>query len=126
MHGPTSVFWANLTPLSLQTERLLLEDAPESLAWTFGATPFLHACSTGQVQLGLYPTFQYSSTTLYQFSYHIQSLFFESDSRISPQVQCAEVLVAAGCDTAATMANGFTGGARPHCRFVLSFIHFIP
>ena len=89
MHGPTCVFWANLTPFSLQIERLLLEDAPESLAWTFGATPFLHACSTGQVQ-------------------------------------CAEVLVAAGCDTAATMANGFTGRARSHRRFVLSFIHFIP
>ena len=30
------------------------------------------------VELGLYPivTFQYSSTTLYQFSYHIQLLFF--------------------------------------------------
>jgi hypothetical protein len=37
-----------------------------------------------KVALGLYPivTFQYSSTTLYQFSYHIQYLFFESDNRI--------------------------------------------
>jgi hypothetical protein len=36
--------------------------------------------------LGLYPivTFQYSSTTLYQVSYHIQYLFFYSDNRISP------------------------------------------
>ena len=34
------------------------------------------ACAT--VELGLYPivTFQYSSTTLYQISYHIQYLFF--------------------------------------------------
>jgi hypothetical protein len=38
------------------------------------------------VVLGLYPivTFLYSSTTLYQFAYHIQYLFFESDNRISP------------------------------------------
>jgi hypothetical protein len=39
------------------------------------------------LHLGLHPviTFQYSSTTLYQFSDHIQSLFFESDNRVSPQ-----------------------------------------
>jgi hypothetical protein len=31
-----------------------------------------------EVRLGIYPivTFQYSSTTLYQVSYHIQYLFF--------------------------------------------------
>ena len=34
--------------------------------------------SIGDLQVGSYPivTFQYSSTTLYQFSYHIQYLFF--------------------------------------------------
>jgi hypothetical protein len=36
------------------------------------------------LEVGLYPivTFQYSSTTLCQVSYHIQYLFFESDNRI--------------------------------------------
>jgi hypothetical protein len=40
------------------------------------------------VSLGFYPivTFQYSSTTLYQVSYHIRYLFFESDHRVLPQV----------------------------------------
>jgi hypothetical protein len=39
-----------------------------------------------KVLLGLYPivTLQYSSTTLYQVSYHIQYLFFESDNQILP------------------------------------------
>jgi hypothetical protein len=39
--------------------------------------PFSDAPSA-EVGLGLYPivTFQYSSTTLYQVSYHIQYLFF--------------------------------------------------
>jgi hypothetical protein len=38
----------------------------------------------GGVRLGLHPivTFQYTSTTLYQVSHHIQYLFFESDNRI--------------------------------------------
>jgi hypothetical protein len=39
-----------------------------------------------KVRVGLYPivTLQYSSTTLYQVSYHIQYLFFESDNRTLP------------------------------------------
>ena len=39
-----------------------------------------------RVSLGLHPivTLQYSSTTLYQVSYHIQYLFFYSDNRILP------------------------------------------
>jgi hypothetical protein len=38
----------------------------------------VHAAMAKQALLGLYPivTFQYSSTTLYQVSYHIQYLFF--------------------------------------------------
>ena len=39
-----------------------------------------------EARLGLYPvvTLQYRSTTLYQVSYQIQSLCFESDNRIQP------------------------------------------
>jgi hypothetical protein len=38
----------------------------------------VHCAATGEVTVGLYSivTFQYSSTTLYQVSYHIQYLFF--------------------------------------------------
>jgi hypothetical protein len=45
-----------------------------------------HSSIPATAKVGLYPivTFQYSSTTLYQFSYHIRSLFFETDNRISP------------------------------------------
>jgi hypothetical protein len=40
----------------------------------------------GRARLGLYPvvTFQYSSTALYQVSYHIQYLFFYCVNRILP------------------------------------------
>ena len=40
----------------------------------------------GAGHLGLYPivTVQYRSTTVYQVSYQIQSLLFESDNRILP------------------------------------------
>jgi hypothetical protein len=36
--------------------------------------------------MGFHPivTFQYHSTTLYQVSYHIQYLFFQSDNRMLP------------------------------------------
>ena len=39
-----------------------------------------------KVRVGLYPivTLQYISATLYQVSYHIQYLFFESDNRTLP------------------------------------------
>jgi hypothetical protein len=51
-----------------------------------GEPPHLAMFLKTQATIGLYPivTFQYSSTTLSQFSYHIQSLFFESNNRISP------------------------------------------
>jgi hypothetical protein len=51
-----------------------------------GGQAFVTLQGVGWALLGQYPivTFQYSSTTLYQVSYHIQSLFFESDNRIYP------------------------------------------
>ena len=50
------------------------------------ARTFEIAIQTDEVRIGLYPTvtFQYSSTTSYQGSYHIQYLLFESDNRMSP------------------------------------------
>jgi hypothetical protein len=43
-----------------------------------GAARGLHEVGAQGPHLGLYPivTFQYSSTTLYQVSYHIRYLFF--------------------------------------------------
>jgi hypothetical protein len=48
--------------------------------------------SAGQLHLGSYPivTSQHSSTTLYQFSYHLRYLFFYSDNRIHPELHLAQ------------------------------------
>ena len=55
-------------------------------------------CFNDADQVGLYPivTFQYSSTTLIQVSYHIQYLFFQSDNRILPCDQASGGIWPAG------------------------------
>jgi hypothetical protein len=89
----TGLFNDSMVPHILQ--RLLGGDSPYTLgsgqlALRFpgdACPPDKCECSEARfegVRIGLYPivTFQYSSTTLYQVSYHIQYLFFESDNRI--------------------------------------------
>jgi hypothetical protein len=57
-------------------------------------------------RLGLYPivTLQCSSTTVYQVSYHIQSLFFESDNRMYHEARRARTW--AGLSSAGSAGGG--------------------
>jgi hypothetical protein len=72
---------ANLT-VSPATDVLLGNGASASMY----QNKYIVAIGPGQVRVGLYPivTLQHRSTTLYQVSYQIQYLFFESDNRILP------------------------------------------
>ena len=85
MDGPACIFWANLTPFSPQRSERWGWMADGSLSaeanYQYHAPAELYTSwltLMQDVQVGLYPivTFQYSSTTLYQFFHHIQSLFF--------------------------------------------------
>ena len=69
------------TPLDIKVGLTRPEDAAHPLRWGFMTAGRICKDMAQAIliaQVGLYPivTFQYSSTTLYQVSYHIRYLFF--------------------------------------------------
>ena len=76
-------------PLARAGGLLCVDDGSENvLVLRCAERDVLYATLAGlaAAKMGLYPsvTSQHRSTTSYQVPYHIQSLFFESDDRISP------------------------------------------